>query len=348
MKRRNLLLGMAASASAAALPSFTGLRAQSGGRVVFNGAGGSWQKNARQAWLTPFTEATGIDVVDVFPFDIGRLSAMVGTGTAEWDVTDIPAAMVGTAIKEELLETIDYGIINREGLPPEMFGEHYVVYGHFANLMIANSKRFTASKKPQSWTDYWDVERFSGPRTFRKLPSPQLEFALIADGVALDQLYPLDLARAFRKLDEIKPHVRWWTSGAQSIQLVADREADMGTTFSGRATTARKQGVPIEINWNQAGLASLYFVVPKGAKNKDNAMRLINFIVQAAQQAKMANLNRTSPANSQAFAQIDAAIAPDLPTAPAHRSGMFHIDDSYWWENLGPIKQRFDEWLLEA
>ena len=36
----------------------------------------------------------------------------------------------------------------------------------------------------------------------------------MADGVAPDKLYPLDVDRAFKKLEEIKPNITvWWTSG---------------------------------------------------------------------------------------------------------------------------------------
>ena len=41
--------------------------------------------------------------------------------------------------------------------------------------------------------------------------------ALLADGVAPSKLFPLDLDRAFHKLDQIKPNVAvWWKTGDQS------------------------------------------------------------------------------------------------------------------------------------
>jgi putative spermidine/putrescine transport system substrate-binding protein len=51
------------------------------------------------------------------------------------------------------------------------------------------------------------VRRFPGPRSLRNHPVDNLEFALLADGAAMDKLYPIDMDRAFRKLDEIRQHV---------------------------------------------------------------------------------------------------------------------------------------------
>ena len=68
--------------------------------------------------------------------------------------------------------------------------------------------------------DFFDLRTFPGRRGMRRVPQVNLEFALIADGVPLDQVYavldtPEGLNRAFRKLDTIKDQVIWWEAGAQ-------------------------------------------------------------------------------------------------------------------------------------
>ena len=60
---------------------------------------------------------------------------------------------------------------------------------------------------PASWADFWDVKRFSGPRGLRNNPRGTLEIALLADGISAEKLYPLNLDRAFAKLDELRPHL---------------------------------------------------------------------------------------------------------------------------------------------
>jgi putative spermidine/putrescine transport system substrate-binding protein len=344
MKRRDFLRVSAAVGIALGLPN---ARAQAKREIVFNGAGGTWQDNARKAWLSPFSKDTGIGVIDVVPFDIGKLSTMVRTGTVEWDVTDIPGEFVGLAAERDLLEPIDYKIVDRNALPPEDYGQHHVVYGHFSTNMVFNTRRVTGADKPASWRDYWDVQKFSGPRSFRKNPAVALEAALLADDVPPEKLYPLDVDRAFRKLDQLKGQVRWWTSAVQSVQLIADGEVNLGVTFNSRAIAARDQGAPLEIVWNQGLVAAVYLVVPKGAKNKEDAMRLINYIIQASAQARMANLNRSAPANLNAVKEIEPAVLKDLPTAPENLRGAAFINElGFWTKNREKIGKRFDAWLL--
>src|SRR5215813_6795383 len=60
---------------------------------------------------------------------------------------------------------------------------------------------------PQSWADFWDVKKFPGSRCLYDRSFSCLAFALLADGVPTDKLYPMDVDRAFRKMSELKPHI---------------------------------------------------------------------------------------------------------------------------------------------
>ena len=102
----------------------------------------------------------------------------------------------------------------------------------------------------------------------RNHPTDNLEFALIADGVPMDKLYPIDFDRAFKKLDQIKPHVTvWWTTGQQPAQLLLDKEVVLATGWNGRFYDLIKKGAPVEIEWNEGALKQGSFVIPRGAKN---------------------------------------------------------------------------------
>ena len=108
---------------------------------------------------------------------------------------------------------------------------------------------------PQSWADFWDVKKFPGSRCLFDRSFTCLAFALLADGVPIDKLYPMDIDRAFRKMDEIKPHIKvWWRDGSQSQQLIRDGEVDMIAMWSARAVDLIDDKVPLEIVWNGAEL----------------------------------------------------------------------------------------------
>src|SRR5882724_3329847 len=186
MNRRELLVGGAA-VSAAALASVGQMFAQ-GGSAVFNGAGGSWQDNARRAWLEPFEKATGTKVVDTSPFDIGKLSTMVRMRTVSWDLTDCPAVFVPLAMKNDLLDPIDYAVVDKEALPPENYGTHAVAYSVFTSNIVYDGRKLMGENVPKSWRDFWDLKRFPGPRAMRNQPLAALEAALLADGVPAARL----------------------------------------------------------------------------------------------------------------------------------------------------------------
>ena len=102
-----------------------------------------------------------------------------------------------------------------------------------------------------------------------------------------DQLYPLDIDRAFKKLDQIKPHVKvWWREGTQSQQLIRDGEVDMMSIWNARASELKQQGVPVEVVWNGAVRSTSTWGVLKGAPNRKLAWEFIQFTTQAKPQAE--------------------------------------------------------------
>ena len=56
----------------------------------------------------------------------------------------------------------------------------------------------------------------------------------MADGVAADKLYPLDVNRAFKSLTKIKSKIYWWESGAQGSQILIDGEVPVSMEWIGR------------------------------------------------------------------------------------------------------------------
>jgi putative spermidine/putrescine transport system substrate-binding protein len=87
---------------------------------------------------------------------------------------------------------------------------------------------------------FLEQDQFPGQRSLCNLPRPTLEIALMADGVPPDQLCPLDVERAFKKLERIKPHIAiWWTSGGQSAQLISDGEVGLIQPGAGASVHSR-------------------------------------------------------------------------------------------------------------
>lgn len=163
------------------------------------------------------------------------------------------------------------------------------------------------------------MKNFPGTRALRNDPTTVLEAALLADGVARDKLYPLDVDRAFRKLEEIKPHVTvWWTSGGQSAQLLHDGEVDMTMIWNGRASAVMKDDPDVAFTFNDGILQNTQLCILKNAPNLSDAVRFVNAAVSPELQANLPLYIDYGPGNPAAFKTGRSATSA-RPSCRAHR-----------------------------
>ena len=180
-------------------------------------------------------------------------------------------------------------------------------------------ERKSIGKPPQSWAEFWDVERFPGIRSLRKTAQGTLEAALMADGVEPGQLYPLDLDRAIRSLRRIKPHIKaWWGSGAESQQLMKDGGIQMIGACNARIDSVVTDGAPMKYTYNQGIMDFGCWAIVKGSKKKDLAMRILAEFVKREYQAEMSRLSKYGAANMRI---VETGKIRRKPPGPAHLAG---------------------------
>ncbi|MQU71801.1 ABC transporter substrate-binding protein [Sinorhizobium meliloti] len=309
--------------------------------LVFSSWGGTTQDAQKAAWADKFTEKTGINVLQDGPTDYGKLKAMVEANAVTWDVVDVEGDYAAQAGKKGLLEKLDFSIIDKSKLDPRFVTDYSV--GSFYYSFVIGCNKDVVDACPKTWADLFDTEKFPGKRAFYKWSAPGvIEAALLADGVPSDKLYPLDLDRAFKKLDTIKGDIIWWSGGAQSQQLLASAEAPFGSLWNGRMTALAQTGVGVETSWEQNITAADSLVVPKGAKNKEAAMQFIALATSAEAQAELANLTGYAPINLDSPELMDAELAKTLPDAQT--ASQVNADMNYWAENRDAIGERWYAW----
>ncbi|WP_087501235.1 ABC transporter substrate-binding protein [Pseudomonas sp. SID14000] len=307
--------------------------------------GGTTQDAQKEAWAAPFTKATDIKVVQDGPTDYGKLKAMVESGNVQWDVVDVEADFALRAASEGLLEPLDFNQIKRDKIDPRFVSDHGVGSFFFSFVLGYNEGKL-GTNKPVDWSALFDTKAYPGKRALYKWPSPGvLELALLADGVAPDKLYPLDLDRAFKKLDTIKKDIVWWGGGAQSQQLLASGEASLGQFWNGRVYALQQDGAPVGVSWKQNLVMADFLVIPKGARNKDAAMKFLAHASSAEGQAEFANKTAYAPVNVDSVAKLDKDLAQNLPTAYAQ--DQVTLDFAYWAKNGQAIAARWNEWLVK-
>jgi putative spermidine/putrescine transport system substrate-binding protein len=339
LSRRALL---AAGTAALAAPRIARAAAKS---IVVADSGGALEAAFDAALYKPFTAKTGIEIVKTVN-TYAKLKAMVEANAVEWDVMQLDSTAAANFTRQGLLEKLDYGVINKADLIEGAARESYLQCDVVAACIAWNTKNVKPAQVPKTWAELWDLKRFSGQRGMWKQPYETMELALMADGVAPDKLYPIDVERALKSLDRIKSEIFWWTSGAQSAQILIDGDIAATMAWNGRLYDPKLSGAPVDFHFNQALFVSDSLVVPRGAKNKKESMEFIAFSMEPQQQANFSKLIPYGPTNKKALPLLDKQRLAVLPSSEENLAhGAFQNFD--WWAENGPkTGEKFNAWLL--
>jgi putative spermidine/putrescine transport system substrate-binding protein len=303
--------------------------------------GGAATEAFEAAYIKPFTSKTGIKVVVESPNPLGKLRALVESGSSTTTMYVLGAMAMQQAKALGLIQKLDWGKI----APLPMFPETRDDYGMgtiFYSTLMAWRK---GMKAPANWTDFFDSKAFPGKRTLPDNPVYVLGAVLLASGVAMDKLYPLDLDRAFRQLDGIKKDVAvWWKAGSQPLQLLRDNEVQYAISYSGPVTG--QEGV--EFSFNQASLDVSYLCVVKGANSADvdAAYKLLYEVSDPKNQLVNFGLS-PYPGNSPELERLlPTSSLAGLPTAAANKKLQFIHDASWWYDHADAVQKRWQEFTL--
>ncbi len=315
--------------------------------ITFASFGGAYQAAQRKAQLDPIEKLLGIVIKEDTLTGIADVRAQVRANAVKWDVADLGAASCARGAAEGLFEPLDYSVIKTDGIDKGMVHKDWIGVIYYSTIIAWNTDKY-GQNGPQSWADFWDVKKFPGTRSLSRGASETMEIALMADGVPLDKLYPIDVDRAIKSLEKIKPHVvAWWASGAQSAQLLKDGEADMVAIWNGRASAAIKDGAKATTTYNQGILNADCLVIPKGAKNLALAQKVIALMVDPVIQADIPKYINYGPITAKAFdtGKITPAQAAEINSAPANAAKQTVMNFDFWREHLPKLTERMDAFL---
>jgi len=352
MTRREFLITTGAATGAALVTASVGpfvhTTMAKGETLKVCSYGGSYQESQRKALIQPFAEKFGVKIIEASGPDIAKVKAQVDNKAYEWDVVDLETRHIARGELENLLEPIDTNVVNLEGIDPKAIRKAAIGNIFWTTSLAYNKKAIGDQKPPASWADFWDVKNFPGPRALQDQAPFNLEFALLADGVPMDKVYPIDVPRAFKKMDELKDQITvWWKNGAEQVQLLTSAEAYYSSAWTGRVNVAQSKGVPLEIVWEGGCLDLDWWAIPKGNPNKDLAMKFIDFAISAERQGEqMQKYIAYGPTNLGAFKYITEERAKQLPSYPENLKKQFAQDADYWGPNLAPLTEKWKTWII--
>ena len=149
--------------------------------VNFGGANGDAQK---AAFNEPFQTQTGNKVTAVeYNGEQAKVKAMVEAKHVNWDVVEVETGDIARGCDEGLYEKLDWSKLGNKAdiikAAQQPCGAGIFVW---STALAYNGDRLKTA--PAGWADFWDVKKFPGKRGMRKGAQYNLEFALMADGVA--------------------------------------------------------------------------------------------------------------------------------------------------------------------
>ncbi|WP_424813491.1 ABC transporter substrate-binding protein [Roseococcus sp. YIM B11640] len=343
---RRLLLGTALAA-----PAFRMGRAQATNEVIVRTPGGAYDDIMRRYVYDPFTAETGIRVT-VVAATAAKLIAMFRANNVELDLIDTGDAQLMTLERMGALAPIAYDRwrwSKPEDITPEVRKSHRVGNFTYATVLAYNTDSFPGDNHPKSWADFWDAGKFPGPRMLSDIASASVnfEFALLADGVPRERLYPIDVDRALSIMSRIRPQIRrFWDTGALSAQMLSDKEVVLGSIWNGRLQTLIDRNAPLGYTWNEHMIQVQALGIFKDARNVEGAQRLADFMMQPQVQAQYAKALIYGPTNERAFGLLTPAEIARMPGGENSRRLGFYQDIAWWDANRDRVSRAWARWLL--
>ena len=326
--------------------------------VVRRGTG-AYTKSQMLAFINPYREMQNRWVnVEHYNGGLAQIRTQVRSLNVKWDVVEIEIGDAIRACEEGLLEKIDHAILGgsaADDFYPEALQDCAVGEVIYATVIAYNTDRF-AAERPSALADFFDPGRFPGARGLRNSPVVNMEWALMADGVPVDQVYQVlstdsGVNRAFKVLDRIKKNIVWWEDDPlQPLKLLNNRKVVMTLAYSGGILDAiKKRNENLAIIWDGQIRDIVVWVIPKGTAKLKEALDFIVFASDPKRMAAHANYIAYAPVRKSAMAFVDESVRKYLPTAKENAGNVLRIDYKWWITNKKAIeiKARFAQWRVE-
>lgn len=323
----------------------------SGELVWHDGSGGATTRARDETTNKNFIAETGVTLKADFNADVTKFFAAMESGASiPWSVVEFPTK--GDFIRARdagYVEKLDPSIVDFSKIEPDAHDDYGVDVMRYGIVLTYNTDKFKGDAAPTKMGDLYDTQKFPGKRCMFKYPQfgAVIESALLGDGVTRDKLYPLDLDRAFKKLDTIKSDILWWSNGDDAIRLISSGECSIGIAWSGRVYSAvTKDKAPLAMVWQDGLYSSAVYAVPKGAPNPIAGQAYIaHFVADVEGQKALVNaITYATGIAGVSAADYGADLAPWIVAGDNAKKAILE-DAGYYAKNLPEAVDRFNRWV---
>ncbi len=352
MSMKKLVAVAAAAAAATALSACGGGSSDDADSLAVTMWGGGAQDAHVKTYFDPWAKDKGVSIKQDSPTDYAKIQAQVTSKKVSWGVVEVEPNFANSACAKGWLTKLPQEVIDKaksSGVSEEQITECGIPNLQYTFSIAYNTDKFAGSH-PKTWAEFFDTKKFPGKRGFWKYATGGIfEAALLADGVAADDLYPLDIDRAFKKLDTIKKDIVWYDTGDQQTQLVASGEAPLVQAWNGRITQAAEEGQPVANEYGENLVSYDQVVIPKGYSNTKLATEWMMWFLDNQQaQADDSALSGYGPASAEAVKLVPAAKRKDLAGDPnVSDKSAATIDYVYWAKNYDTVTEKLNGWIAQ-
>ncbi|MFK7993900.1 MAG: extracellular solute-binding protein [Granulosicoccus sp.] len=335
--------------------------------------GGAYSNSQNEAYHKPYTSMTGTEIINDESANeaVAKLRAMNEAGNVTWDVVDVVASDAIRLCDEGLAMEIDFDAqlaAAPDGTSAsEDFGDLLVSDCFIPQIVYSTTFGYRTDveawggKNPEEICAVFDTATFPGKRALEKRPINNMEWALICDGVAKDDVYDTlstdeGVQQALAKLDTIKDDVIWWSAGAETPQLLADSEAVIGSTYNGRLfSVIEEQKQPVAMLWDAQVFDLDGWIIPTGLSEErtNRALHYVKFATDTQRLADQAKYISYGPARASSaplvgkHANLGIEMAPHMPTDPNNAVNTFLYNYEWWADNRDDLDAKFQAWLSQ-
>lgn len=343
--RRKFITAMAAAGMASRAPALLAADKP----LNFVSYGGSYGEAVQNHLVKAYEESSGMKVEQGINTKLAPIKIQVLSNNVQWDLCELAGGDFLAGVREDLFEPVDTSIVKLDKVPEFAKHEFGIQYALFLSGIGYDQRVISDADAPKNWTEAYDTERYEGLRGVSKHISDTstLESALMAAGVPIDSLYPLDVDLAFDSIRKLGlDNIFWYESNQEPVNFLNQQLGPISNIASGRMAIANRKGAQIGFVYNQLQLNGDYLVVPKGSKNREAAFELMNFILNDDQAAVNWMTETTyTISNQHAVDAMPEDVAKKLPTSPTMEGKYFQKDFEWWGKNLNEVVVKFQQFI---
>lgn len=330
----------------------------------------NWSEYMPKSVLDDFTKETGIEIhYETYDSNEEMYKKVTTKGAKAYDILVPSTYFVNKMIDEGLLQKIDKSKLSRyKNLDTKLLSRPFDPKNDYSIPYLWGSTGISynpalVNEKITSWSDLWKKE-YKNSVLLNDDMREVFGVALKVLGYSANSTDPKEIEVAYNKLLELKPNIKMFYSGSQT-QIYLNEHVKLGMSFNGEGFMAQEKNTENKLTKmimdpdaiigtkdEQKEIRYIYpkegalvwmdsLVIPKGAKNVENAHLFIDYILHA-QVAKLISrdIGYASP-NIKAIELLDKAIQTNRTIYPTQKeliNSEFQIDvgealtiyEKYW------------------